>query len=206
MPEGRSVLPGVPLCGPGQRLDAQRQKVAELAARHAKLAASKGMEAGATTRAAEALARAQIQEQRMLQAALKTSEAMERQNTEILKFTDRMGGASSAVEQTARKQKQHTKEVERTSRASGKLLKATTLIAAAAGAARLAKSFLDFSDTQAQITARLNLMNDGLQETSALNEMIFQSSLRSRLPTWIRRTPSQKWESTREMRFLPIRS
>lgn len=29
----------------GQRLDAQRQKVAELAARHAKLAASKGMEA-----------------------------------------------------------------------------------------------------------------------------------------------------------------
>ena len=164
----------------GQRLDAQRQKVAELAARHAKLAASKGMEAGATTRAAEALARAQIQEQRMLQAALKTSEAMERQNTEILKFTDRMGGASSAVEQTARKQKQHTKEVERTSRASGKLLKATTLIAAAAGAARLAKSFLDFSDTQAQITARLNLMNDGLQETSALNEMIFQSSLRSR--------------------------
>ena len=28
----------------GQRLDAQRQKVAELAARHAKLAASKGME------------------------------------------------------------------------------------------------------------------------------------------------------------------
>lgn len=164
----------------GQRLDAQRQKVAELAARHAELAASKGMEAGATTRAAEALARSQIQEQRMLQAALKTSEAMERQNTEILKFTDRMGGASSAVEQTARKQKQHTKEVERTSRASGKLLKATTLIAAAAGAARLAKSFLDFSDTQAQITARLNLMNDGLQETSALNEMIFQSSLRSR--------------------------
>ena len=70
--------------------------------------------------------------------------------------------------------------MERTSRASGKLLKATTLIAAAAGAARLAKSFLDFSDTQAQITARLNLMNDGLQETSALNEMIFQSSLRSR--------------------------
>ena len=136
----------------GQRLDAQRQKVAELAARHAKLAASKGMEAGATTRAAEALARAQIQEQRMLQAALKTSEAMERQNTEILKFTDRMGGASSAVEQTARKQKQHTKEVERTSRASGKLLKATTLIAAAAGAARLAKSFLDFSDTQAPVS------------------------------------------------------
>lgn len=164
----------------GQRLDAQRQKVAELAARHTKLAASKGAEAGATTRAAEALARAQIQEQRMLHAALKTSEAMERQNTEIQKFTDRMGGASSAVEQTARKQKQHTEEVERTSRASGKLLKATTLIAAAAGAARLAKSFLDFSDTQAQITARLNLMNDGLQETSALNEMIFQSSLRSR--------------------------
>ena len=84
------------------------------------------------------------------------------------------------MEQTVRKQKQHTEEVERTSRASGKLLKATTLIAAAAGAARLVKSFLDFSDTQAQITARLNLMNDGLQETSALNEMIFQSSLRSR--------------------------
>ena len=49
-------------------------------------------------------------------------------------------------------------------------------------------------------------MNDGLQETSALNEMIFQSSLRSRASYLDTADAIAKWESTREMRFLPIRS
>lgn len=44
----------------------------------------------------------------------------------------------------------------------------------------LAKSFLSFSDTQTQIIARLGLMNDGLQDTMQLNEMIYQSAQRSR--------------------------
>ena len=45
---------------------------------------------------------------------------------------------------------------------------------------KLVKDFLDFSDTQAQINARLNLMNDGLQTTNELSEMIYQSALRSK--------------------------
>lgn len=44
----------------------------------------------------------------------------------------------------------------------------------------LVRSFLDFSDTQAQINARLNLMNDGFQTTNELSEMIYQSALRSK--------------------------
>mgnify|MGYP000025398788 FL=1 len=89
---------------------------------------------------------------------------MERQNTEILKFTEPdgrrivCGGADGQETEAAHKGGGADLQ------ASGKLLKATTLIAAAAGAARLAKSFLDFSDTQAQITARLNLMNDGFRK------------------------------------------
>lgn len=39
---------------------------------------------------------------------------------------------------------------------------------------------LDLSDTMTQTTARLNLMNDGLQTTQALQDMIFLSAQRSR--------------------------
>lgn len=77
-------------------------------------------------------------------------------------------------------QKRHQKEVERTNRSARQLLSTFRNIAAATGATMLAKSFLNFSDTQTQIVARLNLMNDGLQDTARLNEMIYQSAQRSR--------------------------
>ena len=42
------------------------------------------------------------------------------------------------------------------------------------------KKALDLSDTVAQTTARLDLMNDGLQSTEELQKMIYQSAQRSR--------------------------
>ena len=81
---------------------------------------------------------------------------------------------------TIQNQKRHQKEVERTNRSARQLLSTFRNIAAATGATMLVKSFLDFSDTQTQIMARLNLMNDGLQDTAQLNEMIYQSAQRSR--------------------------
>lgn len=71
-------------------------------------------------------------------------------------------------------------ETQKTNDQAGKLLSTFKRIAAAAGVTTLVQNFLDFSDTQTQITARLNLMNDGLQTTDQLSEMIYQSALRSK--------------------------
>ena len=91
---------------------------------------------------------------------------LEKQNQDMLKIIQN--------------QKRHQTEVERTNRSAKQLLSTFRNIAAATGATMLAKSFLSFSDTQTQIIARLGLMNDGLQDTMQLNEMIYQSAQRSR--------------------------
>lgn len=44
------------------------------------------------------------------------------------------------------------------------------------------KKAVDLSDEISQTTARLNLMNDGLQTTDQLNDMIFQAAQRARTP------------------------
>ena len=53
-------------------------------------------------------------------------------------------------------------------------------MAVATGAVKLTKAFLGFSDQQAQINARLALMADELQNVEQLNDMIYQSAIRSR--------------------------
>lgn len=45
---------------------------------------------------------------------------------------------------------------------------------------KIVSGLVGMSDTLTQTTARLNLMNDGLQSTADLQEMIYQSALRSR--------------------------
>ena len=42
------------------------------------------------------------------------------------------------------------------------------------------KSLVSLSDEMASIRARLNMMNDGLQTTAELNQMIYESAQRSR--------------------------
>ena len=87
---------------------------------------------------------------------------------------------NSALIDTIENQSRLGRETQKTNDQAGKLLRTIKRIAAAAGVTTLVRSFLDFSDTQAQINARLNLMNDGLQTTNELSEMIYQSALRSK--------------------------
>ena len=63
---------------------------------------------------------------------------------------------------------------------AGDLLRTLGKIAVASGVVSLAKSFLGFSDAQAQVNARMNLINDGQQTTAELNELIYQSALRAK--------------------------
>lgn len=77
-------------------------------------------------------------------------------------------------------QQRHTEETKRTNRAAGSLLRTIRRIAAAAGAVSLTKAFLSAADQQTQLNARLNLMNDGLQDTAQLQDMIYASAQRTR--------------------------
>lgn len=88
--------------------------------------------------------------------------------------------SNSALIDTIESQSRLGRETQQTNDQAGKLLSTIRRIAAAAGVTTLVHSFLDLSDTQAQINARLNLMNDGLQTTDQLSEMIYQSALRSK--------------------------
>ena len=54
--------------------------------------------------------------------------------------------------------------------------------AAAIGGIKAAQGMLGLSDSISQTNARLELMNDGLQTTAELNDMIFQAAQRARAP------------------------
>lgn len=163
-----------------QRLAAQKNHVAELTTRYQELAASKGADATATLRAQEALARAQVAEQNIFQQSLKTSEVIAKQNSAIEEFASKMEEAGQETEKAGKAQEKYNEQIKKGSSAAGDLLKTIRRIGTALGVAKLTKDFLDFSDTQTQITARLNLMNDGLQTTEQLSELIYQSALRSK--------------------------
>ena len=161
-----------------QRLAAQKNHVEELAEKYQKLAESKGENATATLRAQESLAKAQIAEQRILQQSIKTSEAIEKQNNAIKEFASRMDQARIKTENAGKAQQDYNDKIKKTNSMAGDLLRTLGKIAAASGVVSLAKSFLGFSD--AQVNARMNLINDGQQTTAELNELIYQSALRAK--------------------------
>lgn len=77
-------------------------------------------------------------------------------------------------------QRQYTREVDNSNRSAGSLLSTLRRVAAAAGTGMLVNSFLRTSDTMSQITAKLNMINDGNQTTAQLQEMVYQSAQRTR--------------------------
>ena len=93
---------------------------------------------------------------------------------------DQAAQTNQLLEQIVENQQKHKEETEKTDNAAKKLLGTIKKIAAASGALALAKSFLGFSDAQAQVNARMNLINDGQQTTAQLNELIYQSALRAK--------------------------
>ncbi len=91
-----------------------------------------------------------------------------------------MNEINQTIRQIGVNQRNHTEETKRTGRAAGNLLRTFRQIAVATGAVSLVRSFLGVADQQTQITARLNLMNDGLQTTAELQDMVYVSAQRTR--------------------------
>lgn len=84
------------------------------------------------------------------------------------------------INQTTNAQNNFNREVQESESQTSKLLGTIKgLVGAYAGFQGVTK-MVELSDTMTQTTARLNLMNDGLQTTEELQEMIFESAQRSR--------------------------
>lgn len=87
---------------------------------------------------------------------------------------------NTLISGNAREQAGHTREVERTTKASNNLLGVVRNLAIVSAGIHFAKEFVGLSDTFAGINARINAINDGMQTTADLTEMIYQSAQRSR--------------------------
>ena len=77
-------------------------------------------------------------------------------------------------------QQQHNKHIGQGTTAAGGLLGKIKSIASAYLGMKAVKGLVGLSDTITQTDARLSMMNDGLQTTAELNDMIYASAQRSR--------------------------
>lgn len=108
-------------------------------------------------------------------------------NGSLTEMTGQLGRMISLMEENNSQlflMNENLEQISRHSRESadgaGNLFSVLKKGAAAIGGAKLIKDAFDLSDTLTSTTARLNMMNDGLQSTEALTEKIFRSAQRSR--------------------------
>lgn len=84
------------------------------------------------------------------------------------------------INQITNAQQRHTEKINQTNRAGTSLLSTLRNVAAVLGGTQLVGMAIQFSDAMNSTTARIGMMNDGLQTTEQLQQMIFQSAQRSR--------------------------
>lgn len=77
-------------------------------------------------------------------------------------------------------QDKFNESVRRSEKSAGNLMGTISKIAGAVGVVKLAENFIETSDEMSQITAKLNLINDGFQTTEELQQRIFESAQRTR--------------------------
>lgn len=125
-----------------------------------------------------------VEQQIALEKATRSVEAMKEEEQKAAEAAKELGqtaqGADHEIQKAAKSQGQVTSEIKKSSNEAKKLLSLIKQMAVATGAVKLTKAFLGFSDQQAQINARLALMADELQNVEQLNDMIYQSAIRSR--------------------------
>lgn len=93
----------------------------------------------------------------------------------------RQGEQAASVTQSAKKATAEFTQSQKTAATAtgGLTSKITSLVGAYAGLQGI-KSLFTLSDTLTQTTARLDRMNDGLQTTAELNQMIYDSAMRAK--------------------------
>lgn len=99
---------------------------------------------------------------------------------ELSKARTAFDDIESEISQADAAQKQFNSDVRNGGGAAGNLKSKLAGLAATIGLAAGIKKMFDLSDEMTSTTARLNMMNDGLQTTDQLQKMIFASAQRSR--------------------------
>lgn len=192
-----------------KELQMQGDKVAALAQRYEQLAGEKGRDVAATVKAGQALARAQIAEQNMLQQSLKTEQAILRQGQAIEKFAAKMAEADRTAPKTAdtiakgmdraassaskmakvtdaarSAQDRLGDAVKKTDDVSKSLLSTFGRVASVIGGIKLGSGLISLSDTMAQTNARLGMVIDdldgGMGDVLDLQEELYRSAQRTR--------------------------
>lgn len=98
----------------------------------------------------------------------------------IRQLGDQLEQQNQTLQEIINKQKQHKQEVDKTTKSANNLASAFGEIIAVSGIIMLGRTLVGISDTMTQMTAKLNLINDGAQSTAKLQQMIYQSAQRSR--------------------------
>lgn len=107
-------------------------------------------------------------------ASLKTA------RTELNKAEVTFNEIENEIRKANEQQQKFNNEIRNCQTAASGLHSKFMKIAATVGAVLGVKQIIGISDEMAQTTARLNMINDGLQTTEELQRMIFQSAQRSR--------------------------
>lgn len=139
---------------------------------------------GRTSTASDAAARSQ---QRLEIASARSGTAMDEMAASSLRTADAVEAIQGTVERmadaserAAKAQDQHNSSMRQGASAADHLGKRLLSLAGAYVSLRSAQAAINMADTFTQTTARLERMNDGLQTTGELQNMIYQAAQRSR--------------------------
>ncbi len=97
------------------------------------------------------------------------------------RLNTQVGQIERQIRENSSAQNQFNSTVEKGVGSSNKLVNTLRNVAVAIGAKQAVQSVVGLSDSYSQTIARLDLMNDGLQTTAELQNMVFASAQRSRM-------------------------
>lgn len=120
-----------------------------------------------------------IQEQQNLNRAVDNMD-VQAANEAYLRLSHTIGGTERYIRDNVDEQGRFNREIEQGTHEANQLMQTIKGAVAAYVTIQTLSAALDLSDQLASTTARLNLMNDGLQTTQDLQNMIFLSAERAR--------------------------
>lgn len=145
-------------------------------------------QSGAVTKETTAAAKMVAQQARVYQSALRVQTAEQRLAAAQAKAQTASIRAAAAAEKEAERQaraaakaqKEYNQSMESGTGSADRLTASLKKMAGGYIGLQGVKGLLQMSDTLVSTTARLDMVNDGLQTTAQLNDMIFQSANRAR--------------------------
>lgn len=145
-------------------------------------------QSGAVTKETTAAAKMAAQQARVYQSALRVQTAEQRLAAAQAKAQTASIRAAAAAEKEAERQakaaakaqKEYNQSMESGTGSADRLTASLKKMAGGYIGLQGVKGLLQMSDTLVSTTARLDMVNDGLQTTAQLNSMIFQSANRAR--------------------------